>query len=85
MKTKFAVSLFCIILILSSISAVSAKILVLDEPTDYLKKYLSNKEYEVVQIPESGQIKLEENNYFNNFEAIYLSEKIFSELKEPNI
>ena len=85
MKTKIVFSLFCIILILCSISAVSAKVLVLDEPTDYLKKYLSNQEYEVAPIPESGQIKLEENNYFNNFEAVYISEKIFSELKEPNI
>ena len=36
-------------------------------------------------IPTSGQIKLEESNYFNKYEAVYLSEKIFSELKEPNI
>ena len=85
MKTKIAVSLFCIILILSSISAVSAKVLVLDEPTDNLKKLLSNKDYEVVSIPASGQIKLEDNNYFNKYEAVYLSEKVFSELKEPNI
>ena len=39
----------------------------------------------MVAIPPSGQIKLEESNYFNNYEAVYISEKIFSELKEPNI
>jgi len=85
MKTKLTVSLFCIIIILSSISIVSAKVLVLDEPTDNLKKLLSNQEYDVMPIPITGQIILEERNYFNRYEAVYLSEKIFNELKEPNI
>lgn len=85
MKAKITVSLFCIMIILSSISIVSAKVLVLDEPTDNLKKLLSNQEYDVMPIPITGQIKLEERNYFNRYEAVYLSEKIFNELKEPNI
>ncbi|NMC60723.1 MAG: hypothetical protein GYA51_15265 [Candidatus Methanofastidiosa archaeon] len=85
MKTKLLVSFFCAIIILSGISAVSAKVLVLDQPTDNLKKMLSDKEYEVVLVPDSGQIKLEDSNYFNKYEAVFLSERIFNELKEPNI
>ncbi len=85
MNAKITVSLFCILIILSSISIVSAKVLVLDEPTDNLRKLLSNQEYDVMPIPITGQIVLEERNYFNRYEAVYLSEKIFNELKEPNI
>ncbi|NMC76040.1 MAG: hypothetical protein GYA60_01890 [Candidatus Methanofastidiosa archaeon] len=85
MRTKIAVYIFFIAFVLMSISQVSAKVLVLDEPTDNLKKMLSNMDYEVVLIPDSGQIKLEDNNYFNKYEALFLSERIFNELKEPNI
>lgn len=85
MKTTIAVFLFCVILIVSCFSTVSAKVLVLDQPTDNLKNLLKDKDYEVVLIPKTGQIKLEENNYFNNYEAIYISETVFNELKESNI
>lgn len=85
MRTKIVVSIFFIAFVLISISQVSAKVLVLDDPTDNLKKLLSNQEYDVMPIPITGQIILEERNYFNRYESVYLSEKIFAELKEPNI
>lgn len=43
MRTKIAVSIFFIAFVLISISQVSAKVLVLDDPTDNLRKLLSNQ------------------------------------------
>ncbi len=73
-----------ILVVLCSASFASAKTLVLDTPNDNVKSLIKGEDYVIVPIPESGQIKLEDIKFFDQFDKIYMSEGIFVELGNPN-
>ena len=84
MRRKLSMALVVILVILCSASFASAKTLVLDTPNDNVKSRIQSEDFVIVSIPESGQIKLEDIKYFDQFDKIYMSEKIFFELGNPN-
>ncbi len=92
MKTKYVISLIMILAIFLAIPAVSAKVLVLDQPTDVLKEWLKGEEYDLILPTEvetlSGQkvnqIKIEDINYLDKYNAIFMSDGVYNELNTPN-
>ena len=84
MRKIFSIALVAILVILCSASFVSAKTLVLDTPNDNVKSRIQGEDYVIVPMPESGQIKLEDIKYLDQFDKIYMSKRIFFELGNPN-
>lgn len=92
MKAKYVISLIMILAIFLAIPSVSAKVLVLDQPTDALKEWLKGEEYDVILPTEvetlSGQkvnqIKIEDINYLEKYDSIFMSDGVYNELNTPD-
>lgn len=94
MKNKFIISfvLMSVMLLLVSPAHVSAKVLVLDQPTDILKDWLKGEEYDILLPKEVGssygqkinQINIEDVHYFDKYDAVYMSDGVYNELNTPD-
>jgi len=92
MRSRFFISLILLVTIFLAMHSVSAKVLILDQPTDMLKEWLKSEEYDVILPTEtviaSGQkikqIKIEDASHFQKYQAIYMSDAVYNELNTPD-